>query len=955
MLQEHGTRRPSVFELLDHVHRLRRTKSRFHYTIPVPQPLSSYRPTQFKVASRSSPANTATISAPKSLPMTVTHSKVRQPREQVADAIDSMPGGNSISNTNSTQPPGSSNTKYFELQQTPPIRRGRPTISRSLSTSKVSNLGNTTTPQVAGEEKPKNWLDNGFAAEEDAAWKVLSAGDTSQITSDRPADAWRVDETHDADIKRGKHQGFGDSFSNNGLDSSNKDLNAFSQPTVTMKRASPSPHSPGIAQQSIGSPQGRDAFEGLGLALSSRKPAPTLGEARKLRTGLAIMNANGLRSNNDGAGKTALLLSPSPFKSPSPSVPHSSPFPSAGTSPSLKAPVQACGRSPGSSPARETPSTESRFPSLEELDANFSLTPLSLSSTPNESKTYLPLRRKGSNIRSDKSATGLLPESLIRGTHNREGTRSQQVTGFSMRDLNGTDTRRDVGQGFVDDAQKDSEIYERGSSLNDHTESRPAVLRRNRSSFLAKSGLQAPAPLSRADQVTTSPLSGHSSAKSVDWLTGDDDNEGSPSTTMHASSTREMPILRDSPSKRASVIIPQDIRSILDGVSAEHGEALPPSHPRPVDSIPSKFPGAPTSFDDKPRDTHITKKRHHVSQSASEQSKDIDSSSSADEGPEDPGSSNFGRMIPNSAETPKRRSRKGRQSSVHDLVDLYGGGLAPKDKAGETSLQEDMDMTPKVHQIKSPTTPSNPNLASRNTLLSPFNISSRSVNVDVQPKQSSTKGPTPSPSRSRPQSMFIFPSKSSDGLSPTSGQPPLSAGLTLPEGMKHTRRTSISDMVQHFEVISGAKPLPSVPRSASRMPPVSADLGGYPRGQSNKEKKSALAVPSDNSPRPPSKSPTRIPPGLLQPTNRTPAPPYETPPSDAADELLRFKLPKPSSLLQTPTDTSPIAERAPSPVERPFQGVGKLIAQWQQKSVEADSARPVVSRRATHGAKRGGV
>ena len=875
------------------------------------------------------------------------------------DAIDPMPNGNSISNTNSTQTPGSSNTKYFELQQTPPIRRGRPTIPRSLSTSKASNLGNTATPQVAGEEKPKNWLDNGFAAEEDAAWKVLSASDTSQTTSDRPADAWKVDETHEADMKRGKRQGFGDSFSNNGLDSSNKDPNAFFQPTVTMKRASPSPRSHGITQQSVGS---RDAFEGLGLALSSRKPAPTLGEARKLRTGLAVLNANGFRNNNDGTGKTALLLPPSPFKSPSPSIPYSSPFPSSGTSPSLKAPVQAGRRSPGSSPAQEALSTESRFPSLEELDANFSLTPMSLSPNPNESQTHPPLRRKGSTMRSDKNATGLIPESLLRGAHNREGTRSQQVTGFSMRDLSSTDTGRDVGQGFVD-VQKDSEIYEGGSSLNDRTESRPAILRRDRSSFLAKSGLQAPAPLSRTDQITTSPLSGLSSAKPVDWLTGDDDNEGSPSPTMQVSSAREIPVLRDSPRKRASVIIPEDTRSILDGVIAEHGEALLPSNPRPVDSIPSKYTGAPTPFDDKPRDTHITKKHNPISHSASEQSRDIDSSSSADEGPEDAGSSNFGRIIPNSAETPKRRSRKGRQSSVHDLVDLYGGGVTLKDKAGEISFQQEMDMTPhppKVHQTKSPTTPSNPNLTPRNPLRSPFTFPSRPVNGDVQPKQLSTKGPTTSPSRSRPQSMFIFPSKSSDGLSPTSGHPPLSAGLNLPEEMKHTRRTSISDMVQHFEVISGAKSLLSVQRPVSRMPPVSADLGGYPRGQSSKEKeKPALAVPSDNVPRPPSKSPTRIPPGLLQSTNRAPAPPYDNPPSDAADESLRLKLPKPS-LSQKPTDISPVAERAPSPAgsspsERSYQGVGKLIAQWQQKSVGADSARGVVSKRGAHGVKRGGI
>src|SRR5260221_1370401 len=39
MLREHGAQRPSVFELLAHVHRLRGTKSKFTYTIPVIYPL----------------------------------------------------------------------------------------------------------------------------------------------------------------------------------------------------------------------------------------------------------------------------------------------------------------------------------------------------------------------------------------------------------------------------------------------------------------------------------------------------------------------------------------------------------------------------------------------------------------------------------------------------------------------------------------------------------------------------------------------------------------------------------------------------------------------------------------------------------------------------------------------------------------------------------------------------
>src|ERR1700733_14491706 len=48
MLQEHGSQRPSVFELLAQVHHLRGTKSRFQYTIPIPQPLSPRHQTQLR-------------------------------------------------------------------------------------------------------------------------------------------------------------------------------------------------------------------------------------------------------------------------------------------------------------------------------------------------------------------------------------------------------------------------------------------------------------------------------------------------------------------------------------------------------------------------------------------------------------------------------------------------------------------------------------------------------------------------------------------------------------------------------------------------------------------------------------------------------------------------------------------------------------------------------------------
>ena len=40
MLREHGTQRPTVFEVLNHVHYLRGTKSQFTYNVPTAQPLA---------------------------------------------------------------------------------------------------------------------------------------------------------------------------------------------------------------------------------------------------------------------------------------------------------------------------------------------------------------------------------------------------------------------------------------------------------------------------------------------------------------------------------------------------------------------------------------------------------------------------------------------------------------------------------------------------------------------------------------------------------------------------------------------------------------------------------------------------------------------------------------------------------------------------------------------------
>src|SRR5262249_55111856 len=82
----------------------------------------------------------------------------------------------------------------------------------------------------------------------------------------------------------------------------------------------------------------RDAFGDLGLANRNQPPAPTLGEARKLRTGLATMNTNvnSRKSDNSGQRKqNSLSNRPTPSPRPSHLLPSPSPNKSLSPSPSL--------------------------------------------------------------------------------------------------------------------------------------------------------------------------------------------------------------------------------------------------------------------------------------------------------------------------------------------------------------------------------------------------------------------------------------------------------------------------------------------------------------------------------------------------------------------------------------------------------------------------------------------
>ena len=139
MLREHGTQRPSVFEVLNHVHSLRGTKSRFTYTLPPKQPPLSPRTVTSAPLQTLSPNIMSSSSGANPLDDLVTYKPRQSPaknagveaREKVLDAIA-------------------------------PMRRGRP-ASAVLSTPPASPRKEKSPMRVGTDAK--------FSADDDRAWR----------------------------------------------------------------------------------------------------------------------------------------------------------------------------------------------------------------------------------------------------------------------------------------------------------------------------------------------------------------------------------------------------------------------------------------------------------------------------------------------------------------------------------------------------------------------------------------------------------------------------------------------------------------------------------------------------------------------------------------------------------------------------------------------------------------
>jgi len=241
--------------------------------------------------------------------------------------------------------------------------------------------------------------------------------------------------------------------------------------------------------------------------------------------------------------------------------------------------------------------------------------------------------------------------------------------------------------------------------------------------------------------------------------------------------------------------------------------------------------------------------------------------------------------------------------------------------------------------------------------------------------------------------MFIFPVGNSKSDSSTSLSSP---GLSLPEEptSSRTRRTSISDMVQRYEAIGGSKSPNSSPPIVISKPAAlnvatqatSSGISGRPprlsQGYSpvvprgNTKASSALPISDEGPagasfPTRPRASPASLPrsssfghrdsiwtrevenPNSVPPRRSSPEKSLTLVTSDEPSILDRqnsqfsFSARKPT----TPPPVEDIPQRSPSP-DKPYQGVGRLIDQWQRKTADAEPDRNPGPRRGGFAAKR---
>ncbi|KAF8560136.1 hypothetical protein OG21DRAFT_1518752 [Imleria badia] len=1014
MLREHGTQRPSVFELLAQVHRMRGTKSRFAYQIVPQQPLSprtlqsqsatpldnlvSYRPSSSATTQRPSPAKNTGIQA----------------RDKVLEAIA-------------------------------PMRRGRPSSSQQHDL--VPEISNPPTPPkipLEANKAPKvDLLDDHFGVEEDNAWRVMKGSAASGEDTNGPSasnaamSAWKpkgaargeldatwsveslTSKVTDSDV-RSPSTTFVDNFAENLWNAydSNR-VGSSTAPSIPTEKVVPSKIAPpveGSRTTKLIITKGKDAFEGLGLS-SSTHPAPTLGEARKLRTGLAAVNAYTRSTVAHSPSSTATkpkitTASTKPTPSPRPSLPQASRI-----SPATQTMSSSISSTTAAFPQIGDFYAETRFPSLEDFDA-----PMAYSQKPTRYTTQPEPNLGNQNIIDlsvpSTSSIPLRPQPQLAtgSTMIQSSTRSQQV-------ITGTPVRA------IDKTLRPTAGLETGEGIS--PVKRPSGRPSSRSSLSAKHATNVSSkPLETQDLLdltgdsTRAFLPAQKTREYKDWLTGDIDTLASPTKDPGVTDTNhpETPVLREFTHKRSSFVEENNVHiqppqeAITTQQSPEHfirtSTSPSPTRRNPRRSSRSKERKQRTSLASSQRNLMLpgrlppTRALNQDSATGSATRPPFERSSSSDDWRTQPTSESprEGKMSSSDEESPEdamgfRASKsvekasgprhKGRQSSVHDLVDLWGGGVVQtrerrKDPPSNPSPDPPHDSATKRPKSRSIAIPS----AAKFSTPSPHHLQaahSGAIEVPRSPSRSpnrrspnshmkqmsavnSPSGTPAAASRGRPQSLFVFPmSKStSDGKLDAPVTP---SGLSVPQDGSRVgarRRTSITDMVQRYEAIGRvASPGPlSLPKSPAATGVTSATTG-------------RALQPSLHSPVAPKFSPSRIPPtpddisSAVDPEKRqllvNPKTSYTGPkekwadasrsqssvsglPTSSSSKLLSHNSSQgdidglPSAMTLAAKVTAPEEDPRPPSPEKPYQGVGKLIDQWQRKSEEASSRGPVPRR-----------
>ncbi|KAI6153813.1 hypothetical protein BKA82DRAFT_4094338 [Pisolithus tinctorius] len=970
MLREHGTQRPSVFELLDQVHRMRGTKSRFVYHIPPPQPLSPRAVHPHPTTTRD---NSAASIRPRS----------SNAQSKQKDAIPAV------------------QIKEKALDNVA-LRRGRPGHQKESLLSSTSRPASPTTGSSSTSVKvvKRDWL----ADDEDKAWRALksntpSAGDNRpQGSGDAGWSAWKpksVSSSSLADepsVPKHTEPGsalttFGDNFTEPWRTSDT--VVTSSAPIASKVRLTPSKlasHPEGSRNTKLVISKGRDAFDGLGLPTSVPQP-PTLGEARKLRTGLATIGDYRHRVSVT-PNPSVIPVMPSSAASPRPPLPRTSS--SQKSSPSVKPmPLVSAKLSEAFQP-HDIP-IEARFPPLEQLDPTLAAVNPSRPSSPAD----LSVRENIIDLSGPPLSRFLQSQRLAPSYPPQRVAHSQEFSGGTIRDTKANQLRSHVTLGGVNDAAPHTRLSRLGVSPSPSPGKHAAS---------AHTQTEQPSGLLDIGRSSAPSLSEvHNAQEPRDWLTGDVDSQLSAVKELRLANTDtpETPVLREFTKKRSSFIEENTvcIPSPQEGITGQ--QPLPksanpqlstktfPHSPRPEDrhrigrTAASESTKGSTTEPIRPSPERIAGSWQYSFPESAQEAK----SSSDEESPEDAAGVIPGKLAEKGRSSV--RKRRGRQSSVHDLVDLWGGGVvqtrervkdATQDPAVRNPSNDLVTHSSKTRSIIAPlaTTPGTPQCAQARSSdggavdapRPPSRTSGRRSPVSQVKRMStsaSTASPAPTLSHTRPQSLLLFPVSKpvSDGKSETPSTP---TGLSVPQdGFRKngSRRTSITDMVQRYEAINanvkatGHGPPLTLPKpSGLKISPAatSSSTGTRPTQTIRSPSISRFSSSRVSEHSSPDKDADKRP----SPSGSTMPSSYELLTGLLSSSSSKF-LPSPSER-HGPIDGLPPAHstvpseehrRSPSP-EKPYQGVGKLIDQWQRKSEEADSARNPLPRRG-YAPKRAGL